>query len=70
MFAGQPAFLRPGETAVIPVIKRIATDPAPDLTAKGVPGGVAQVIDKAMSKSPAERHANAQELGARCSRRR
>jgi serine/threonine protein kinase len=63
LFAGQPAFLRPGETAVIPVIKRIATDPAPDLTAKGVPGGVAQVIDKAMSKSPGERHANAQELG-------
>ncbi|MEY2462102.1 MAG: hypothetical protein QOH64_240 [Acidimicrobiaceae bacterium] len=63
LFAGQPAFVHPGETAVIPVIKRIATDPAPDLTAKGVPGGVAQVIDRAMSKAPAERHANAQELG-------
>src|SRR4051794_16616569 len=63
LFAGQPAFLHPGETAVIPVIKRIATDPVPDLTQKGVPAGVAQVIDKAMSKASGARHATAQELG-------
>ena len=38
LLAGEAAFVRAGETSVVPVIKRIATDPPADLTAKGVPG--------------------------------
>src|SRR3954468_7965119 len=56
LLAGETPFVRPGETSIIPVIKRIATDPPPDLAAKGVPGPVAEVVTKALSKNPADRY--------------
>ncbi len=52
--------MRPGETSVVPVIKRISTDPPADLVAKGVPGPVAEVVNKALSKNPADRYPNMQ----------
>ena len=63
LFAGIPAYVRPGEQSIIPVIKRIASDPLPDLTAKNVPAPVVDAITKGMAKSPAERHQSAQDLG-------
>ena len=60
LLAGEAAFVRPGETSVIPVIKRIATDPPPDLKTKGVPPAVADVVHKALEKSPANRYPNMQ----------
>jgi serine/threonine-protein kinase PknK len=60
LLAGEAAFVRPGETSVVPVIKRIATEPAPDLKSKGVPPPVADVVHKALSKSPGERYPNMQ----------
>jgi serine/threonine protein kinase len=60
LLAGEAAFVRPGETSVIPVIKRIATEPPPDLKAKGVPPAVAEVVHTALNKAPGDRHANMQ----------
>lgn len=63
LFAGLPAYVRPGEQSIIPVIKRIASDPLPDLSAKNVPAPVVDAISKGMAKDPAERHQTAQDLG-------
>ena len=60
LLAGEAAFVRPDDTSVIPVIKRIATEPAPDLKAKGVPPAAADAVHTALSKSPAERFPNLQ----------
>jgi hypothetical protein len=63
LFTGLPAFVRPGEQNVVPAIKRISSDPVPDLAAKNVPAPVAAAITKAMSKSPAERPHDAEDFG-------
>jgi len=63
LFAGIPAYVRPGEQSVVPVIKRIASDPLPDLSSKNVPAPVVDAITKGMAKEPGERHRTAQELG-------
>ncbi len=63
LLAGEAAFVRDTDTSVIPVIKRIASDPVPDLRKKGVPEQVAQVVERGMAKNPAERLGSAQELG-------
>jgi hypothetical protein len=62
LFAGEAAFVRRGDTSVGAVVTRIATEPAPDLVAKGVPGPVAEVMAKAMHKNPAERYASVQDF--------
>ena len=63
LFAGLPAYVRPGDQSVIPVIKRITSDPLPDLTAKNVPAPVVDAISKGMAKDPSQRHQTAQDLG-------
>jgi serine/threonine protein kinase len=63
LLAGEPAYVRHSDTSVVPVIKRIASDPLPDLSAKGVPASVADVVSKAMSKNPQDRYKSAQEFG-------
>jgi hypothetical protein len=45
------------------VIKRIASDPLPDLGAKNVPAPVVDAISKGMAKDPEERLQTAQDLG-------
>lgn len=60
LLAGEAAFVRAGETSVIPVIKRIATELPPDLTEKGVPPAAAEVVHKALSKAPSDRYPNMQ----------
>jgi len=56
LLAGEPAFVRASDTSVVPVIKRIATEPASDLKAKGVPPAVADVVHKALGKNAADRY--------------
>ena len=63
LFNGAPAYVRPGDQSIIPVIKRIASDPLPDLASKNVPPPVVDALTRGMSKDPSERHHNAQELG-------
>ena len=63
LLAGEAAFLRAGDTSVVPVIKRIATEPPPALTSKGVPPAAADVVHKALSKAPAERYPSMQAFG-------
>ncbi|HEV3226828.1 MAG TPA: hypothetical protein VGZ52_08340, partial [Acidimicrobiales bacterium] len=63
LFYGLPAFVRPGDQSIIPVIKRISSDPLPDLAAKNVPAPVVDAISRGMTKDPRERHRNAQDLG-------
>lgn len=62
LLAGEAAFVRPDDTSVIPVIKRIATEPAPDLKSKGVPPAAAEAVHKALNKAPADRFANLQDF--------
>jgi len=63
LLAGEPAYVRRTDTSVIPVIKRIASDPLPDLKDKNVPPSVADAVGKAMAKDPAERYRTAQDFG-------
>ena len=63
LFNGLPAYVRPGEQSIIPVIKRIASDPLPDLSAKNVPAPVVDALTRGMAKHPADRQHNAQDLG-------
>jgi serine/threonine protein kinase len=63
LLAGEAAFVRAGDTSVVPVIKRIATDPPADLTTKGVPAAAANAVHKALSKTPAERYPSMQAFG-------
>jgi serine/threonine protein kinase len=60
LLAGEAAFVQPSDASVVPVIKRIATEPPADLKAKGVPPGAADVVQKALSKNPADRYPNMQ----------
>ncbi|MEY2404288.1 MAG: hypothetical protein QOD38_1839 [Acidimicrobiaceae bacterium] len=63
LLAGEAAFVRPTDTSVVPVIKRIATEAPPDLKPKGVPAAVADVVHKALSKNPGDRYASMQAFG-------
>lgn len=63
LFNGSPAYVRPGDQSIIPVIKRIASDPLPDLGTKSVPAPVVDVLTRGMAKDPADRHRSAQDLG-------
>jgi hypothetical protein len=63
LLAGEDAFLTGRDHSIIPVISRISSAPAPDLRDKGVPDPVADAIERAMAKDPAERPASARELG-------
>jgi hypothetical protein len=62
--SGRPAFFVPGDETLLPMAVRIARDPVPDLRPLGVPAAVADVIEHAMSKSPADRPASAAAFGA------
>src|SRR5205823_12554312 len=63
LFSGSPAYVRPGDQSIIPVIKRIASDPLPDLSAKNVPAPLVDALGRGMAKDPAERHRSAHDFG-------
>ena len=63
LLAGSPAFLQPGDTSPLAVAMRIGREPVPDIRALNVPDVVADVIEKAMARNPAERWESAEALG-------
>jgi serine/threonine-protein kinase PknK len=63
--AGTPPFPSTEHDNVISLVSRIATQPPPDLRARGVPEVLAAVIEDALAKDPAERIPDAEELRRR-----
>lgn len=63
LLTGAPAFLRPDDESAVAVVMRTVTDPVPDLRPRGVPGALAEVVERAMAKEPGARHASALALG-------
>jgi hypothetical protein len=59
---GHPAFVRDGEDSLVPLLARIARDPAPSLADAGVPPAVREVVERTMAKDPADRPASAADL--------
>ena len=55
LISGESPFARDTDTTVIPMLHRITNDPPPSLVHHGVPAPVADVVVRAMSKSPTER---------------
>src|SRR5690349_9022008 len=47
---GTPAFSSASDESMVPMLRRILTDPPPDLRPRGVPDAVCQVIERAMAK--------------------
>ncbi len=60
---GTPAFASPQDESMVPMLRRILTDPPPDLRPRGVPDQVCQVIERAMAKKPEQRQASAVQFG-------
>ena len=63
LLTGAAPFLSPSDTSIIPLVKRVASEPPPDLAARGVPEQVARVLQRGMAKRPEERFASVEELG-------
>ena len=63
LLAGTPAFVKPTDESTLAVMNRVLAEPPPDLRAVGVPPALAEVIDRAMAKDPAQRYGTAAELG-------
>jgi serine protease Do len=59
LLSGASPFLRSGDTSLAPMIGRISTEPPADLRPRGVPDAVCSVIERALAKEPATRHATA-----------
>lgn len=62
LVTGLPPFVRAEDESVTPMITRALTEPPPDLRSYGVPDNVAVVVERALSKEPADRQATAAEL--------
>lgn len=63
LFTGLTAYVRPDDQSVIAVMKRIASDPLPEMRAQHVPGPLVDVISTGMAKDPAQRYPSARDLG-------
>jgi serine/threonine protein kinase len=71
LLAGQPAFLRPTDESLLPMVNRIATEPAPDLRPGGVPDALCLTVERLLAKEPWHRPRSAAEVGRslqRCQR--
>jgi serine/threonine-protein kinase PknK len=60
---GRPAFALPSDESMVPMLRRILTDPPPDLRAAGVPDAVCRALERAMAKAPDQRPTSAADLG-------
>lgn len=56
---GTPAFMRPGDESILPLLTRVARDDVPDLRPSGVPDAVCTVLEQSMAKDPGARPASA-----------
>jgi hypothetical protein len=63
LLAGTPAFVKPTDESTLAVMNRVLSEPPPDLRGLGVPAALAEVIDRGMTKDPAQRYATAAEFG-------
>jgi len=60
---GHAAFARATDEGLLPVIRRVMSEPPPDLRPRGVPDALATVVEQAMAKTPADRPATAEAFG-------
>jgi serine/threonine protein kinase len=60
---GAPAFSSASDESMVPMLRRILTDPPPDLRSRGVPDQVCQVIERAMAKATGQRQISAVQFG-------
>ncbi|KUI27648.1 protein kinase [Mycobacterium sp. IS-1496] len=63
LIAGNPPHERKADEDLIAHYLRITSTPVPDLRPEGIPVDVCSVIEKAMSREPADRFASAEEFG-------
>lgn len=62
LIAGTSPFARDTDESMLPMLNRIAVEPAPDLRAHGVPPEVCTVIERALAKEAAGRQTTALEF--------
>lgn len=55
LLTGAPAFVRDTDESIVPLVLRVTGYPVPDLRARGIPEPVAQAVEAAMAKDPADR---------------
>ena len=63
LVAGHPPFGRGSDEPIQSLITRVLTQPVPDLRPRGIPGSLADLLERALAKSPKDRHGSASELG-------
>ena len=64
LLVGEPPFWHPTDDSLLPLLARIADDPVPDLRGRGVPAGLCEAIERAMSKAPQDRPPSAAAFGS------
>ena len=62
LITGEPPFVRHTDTSIAPLLLRIAHDTPPRLPEHDAPAPVADVVERAMAKNPAERPATCAEF--------
>lgn len=62
LITGEPPFIRHTDTSIAPLLLRIAHDTPPRLPERDAPAPVADVVERAMAKNPAERPATCAEF--------
>lgn len=55
LLTGRPAFVRDGDESVFALMRRVASEPLPDLTPLDVPAELVALLAAAMAKSPSDR---------------
>lgn len=60
---GRAPFTVDADEGMVPMIRRILTDPPPDIRHLGVPDQMCRVLERAMAKDPTQRQASALEFG-------
>lgn len=62
LITGEPPFIRHTDTSIAPLLLRIAHDTPPRLPEHDAPAHIADVVERAMAKNPAERPASCAEF--------
>ncbi len=63
LMLGKPAFSSETDESMVPMLRRILTEPPPDLRPAGVPDAMCTALERAMAKDPSERYGSAEEFG-------
>lgn len=62
LVAGRSPFARGRDEPIQSLITRVLTHPVPDLRPRGVPGALADLLERALAKEPEDRHGSASDL--------